>query len=462
MDKYIELLKKNNYEELANISFIDDLVKYKYQDKYLIEYLLKNNFHSDKMDKYLKFHENFIPFYLKYNIIKPLLNCSLNILLKKDNGELYFDLILDKLTDEDKIKLYYNLRKESYNDFQQLEREVIDIYLRQGIILPVVFVSTKLNKIDDVLIDSEIINEFKELFKDTDIKLLNFLENEFKRCLIKDRKRTISDLKKIIEFKRKKTNFSFIVTRTLNGSYSHKKLEIETNANDPLMFNHELSHFLFQEIEDNNIVEEYEKIRKNIDTRDNYLRTKLFLMELHKKYDKLKQEIEEKYDKKIIEFYGSLDNYLKKIGIDMKNSNIEFLLVRNKETSRMRGVVIMDTNLDDIALSFIETEKFEYSIRECRRNFSAFLMLENMLDAIFKGKIFDDTELNCISGHGLFYFCGSDVIGFDECLANYDAICKSDNKNTIIKILKELIGEELIEFLNNYIKKNRVDKNGHR
>ena len=462
INMYGELIEKKDFETLSNISFIGELAEIKYQDKYLIEYLLEKGIHSQKMDEHFRYHENFIYYYLKYNILEPLLNCSLSVLLKKYNSELYFDLILDKLNDEDKINLYYNLRKDSYNEFQQLEREVIDIYLRHGIILPVMFISTKLNKIDEVLIDSEIITEFKELFKDTDIKLLNFLENEFKRCLIKDRKRTISDLKKIIEFKSKNPNFSFIDTRTLNGSYSHKRLEIKTNANDSLMLNHELSHFLFQEIEDNNIVEEYEKIRKNIDTEDNYLRVKLFLMKLHLKYDKLKQEIEEKYDRKVIEFYGSIDNYLKKIGMDMKNSNTAFLLVRNKETNRMRGVVIMNTNLDDVALSFIETEKFEYSMRECRRQFSPFLMLENMLDAIFKGKIFDDLELNCISGHGSFYFCGNDTIGFDECLANYDAIGKSDSKNVIMKILKELIGEELVEFLNNYIKKNRVDKYGHR
>ena len=457
MDKYIELIKNNNYEELANINFIDELVKYKYQDKYLIEYLLEKGIHGSEMDDYLKYHDDFIPFYLKYNIIKPLLNCSLRVLLKRNNNDLYFDLILDKLNDEDKIKLYYNMRITSYNDFHELEREVIDIYLRHGIILPIMFISTKLNKIDEIPLDYELIDEFKELFKDINLKLLNFLENEFKRSLIINPDRTINDLKKIIKFKKENPNFTFINSNVLDGSFDYKTLELKTNSKDSLIFNHELSHFLYQITEDNNILEGYENIRKTIDTENNLKRIKMFLMEIHLRYDKLKEEIEKEYDKKIREFYGSIDNYFKKIKLDMQDNKPEFLLVRNKNTNRDMGHIVTDSNLDDVTVSFMETEKFTYSMFECRKQFSPYLMLENMLDAIFNGKIFDDIELNCISGHGTFYFTKNKTNSFDECLADYDAIKKSLEGVKIIKILKQLIGSQLIDFLDNYIKINREE-----
>ena len=463
MDKYIELLKNNNYEELANINFIDDLVKYKCQDKYLIEYLLKKNIHSDKMDEYLKFHENFVPFYLKYNIIKPLLNCSLKVLLTKYKYNLLFDLILDKLTDEDKIKLYYNLRITSYNDFKLYEREIIDIYLRHGIVLPIMFVSTKLNKINEEKIDSKLINEFKELFKDTDIKLLNFLVNEFKRCLIKNRIRTINDLKKIIKFKRENPNFKFKRIDGISGKFKLDDLLIETNTKDDLMFNHEFSHLLYHIVENNSELETYEKIRKKIDTENNFLKIKAILEFIHIKYFKLKEELEQSYDDKIIKYYGSLDNYINKLYIDMKDNTPEILLLKNIENNTSFSPFITDDNLPDIVETVIEIEKKEFVLLELHKIFSPYLMLENMLDAILNGKLFDDLEFNCLSGHGSIYFQKEKSNSFDECLANYDAIKKSNEGLVIIKILKELIGDELITFLDNYIKVNREeDSYGHR
>ena len=464
MDKYLELLKNKEYERLANISFIFELSEIKYQDKYLIEYLLELGIHSKPMDEYLKYHSNFVHFYLKYNLIEPLFNCSLKVLFSRINGELIFDLILDKLNDSDKIKFYYNIRETSYNDFHYLEREIIDIYLRHGIILPVMFVTTKLDKIEDVLVDDDLIKEFENVFKDTDIKLLNFIVNEFKRNLLVNRERTINDIKKLINFKKENPTFKFTDNQNYSsGYYDRKKLILDTNANNHLMFNHELSHFLYQSTNENdNIIEKYESIRLKIDTEENYIKIKKLFNEINIKYQELLKKVEKKYLDSINEYYGSFDNYLKKVYLDMKDNTPELLAIWDVKNKNFSYPIITKNNLEKITATFINNEKNIFIRTNARQIFSPYLMLENMLDAILMGELFDDFSSCCLSGHGAFYYSKEESRSFDECLANYDAIKKSNNSNEILKILKDIAGYELINFLDNYLMVNREVSHGKR
>ena len=462
MDQYIELIENKKYNNLSNISFISELVEKKYQDKYLIEYLLEQGIHSEKMDIYLKYHESFLPFYLKYNILKPILNCSLKVLFQKINGNLYFDLILDKLNDKDKIELYYNIRKSSYNDFHHKEREIIDIYLRHGIILPIMFVTTKLDIKDEVFFEDNLILEFKEVFKDTDTNLLNFIVNELKRSFLTNQIRTKKDIKKLIDFKKNNPNFIFKDSKTLEGSFDLAALTLGANTKDPLVFNHELSHLLYQGVENKELIDSYEEIRKKIDTNEYFLLIKKKMIVFHEKFLELNNTLDKLYDNKIIEFYGSLEKYIEKIYIDMKENTPEYLEIKDIETGNTSVPFITDVNLKDIALTFIESEKKEFIFKETRRIFSPYLMMENLVDSILKGKLFDDISFHCLSGHSSLYFEKEPTNSFDECLANYDAIKKSNDGSKIIKDLKNIVGDEIIIFLDQYIEKNREGKHGKR
>ena len=67
-------------------------------------------------------------------------NKLFNNLLKKHDGVLYFDIVLDSLTDEDKMKLYQYIKYHYYYYFHIIERDIIEIYQRHGIKLPQVFI----------------------------------------------------------------------------------------------------------------------------------------------------------------------------------------------------------------------------------------------------------------------------------------------------------------------------------
>ncbi len=457
MDKYIKLLENNDFIAFSNISFINELVEYKYKDKYLIEYLLEQGIHSDKMDNYLMQHIDFLDYYLKYNIIKPILSCSLKVLLEKRNDKLILDIILDKISDQEKIILYNNIRKISFNDFYYYEKEIRYIFLKHGIVLPKLFISDEtkdlnlLNESDQVLIE-----EFVNLFKDCDIKILDFVTNELKRNLNENHERAIIDIKKLIEFKKNHKDFKFIDSKNKSlESYDPKSLEFISNTRESLMYNHEFSHFLYSSFENqDDVLAEYEEIRCRIDNEENYQKIKKYLKEFHTEYEKSKDRFKTLYIKKVLKMYKSFDNYVEHVYRELKTDMPLLIEIFNSEKKTVNYPFVMEFNFKDVVLEYLENEKNEFIYFNQKKYFSEYRMLENLLDSIFKGKFFDDIDFKCISGHGSIYFDSLKTRSFDECLANYDAIKKSNNKEIII-VLKELIGDELILFLDNYIKKNR-------
>ena len=90
-------------------------------------------------------------------------------------------------------------------------------------------------------------------------------------------------------------------------------------------------------------------------------------------------------------------------------------------------------------------------------------MLENLLDALLVGKIFacELTEY-CLSGHSKMYYYFNEELSFNECLADFDAINKSDKSEQLLSDLSDLVGIDIINFLNYYNEKNREQGHEHR
>ena len=87
------------------------------------------------------------------------------------------------------------------------------------------------------------------------------------------------------------------------------------------------------------------------------------------------------------------------------------------------------------------------------------LYLENLLDAILKGKIWGhDLKVDSLSGHSKSYFRKEKTASFDECLANFDAIKNSKNADKLLNKLREIVGDELVFFLDNYVNEKRNSK----
>lgn len=478
-EKYIEMLKNGEYYLLANLGFINELVEISYNDKYLIEYLLEKGIHSEKMDNYVRNNLKFAKYYLQYGIINPLINCSLKILMDYDfNNNLIIDTLLDHLDNVSKLRIYQKIKENSYSEYYEKERDIVDIFLRHGIILPTIFVEKKNNIPNKDYVISEEISKLLEEFYDLfyvqgNEKVLNFIIGEFKRCLEKNTLRTLNDIKKLMDFKRKEPSFCFIDSEGRDDCYDKDLKILRTNTMDEVTFAHEFSHFLYYEYESENEedLQRYEALREEIFNAKisniiNYL--DLF----HQDYEKVGKVFEEDYFALVEEKYGDFKKYIEVVCKDMLENMPSMLKIWNANEGEYSIYMVDELNIKDIVLEFLTIEKEEYVRSRLNEYYAEELMVENIFDALLMGALFDGhlfkmqdgqkIPIKCLSGHGGLYYIKHKNDSFDECMANFDAINKSSKGKQIVKGLRIVLGEDMIDFLNNYIKKNRESVYEHR
>ena len=80
----------------------------------------------------------------------------------------------------------------------------------------------------------------------------------------------------------------------------------------------------------------------------------------------------------------------------------------------------------------------------------------NIIDAIYEGHYYNNKLLDKNGeriegtfGHGIVYYSSIDNV-FQEIFANYSLLMKSDRREQSFMILKEIVGEELINYLHSY------------
>ena len=462
--EYNKLIINNELDKLANISMIDDLVKYKYLYRYLIEYLLENDIHTKIMDSKAQYNSDWIIFYIKYNILSPLLNSHLEPLLKTYNKRLLLDILLEKLSNDKRIELLHNLKQNSYWTYRIHENEIIKIYDKHGINIPRVFISEpKINKIVNRVPQKELelFNEFKKVFQDNDDDTINFYLSEFRKLLAINKERTIDDIEKLIAYKRKHLDFKLLLSKNSEGEYDASEKHIIISPYRSNILSHELSHLLYNELDgfiDANHLDVYKKIQARINSDDVIKKISEYLEQFHKRFHSMYDYFKEIYYLEIRKKYHSFNEYIKAVCKDIYENHPEMIMIDD-----MAAYYVDDNNVSDIVVELLEIEKEEYIYRLLRNYYSEELMLENLFDALLMGKIYDNfLNIECLSGHSGFDFIEEENLSFNECLANYDAIKNSRKATRLIDDLQSIVGSELINFLDSYIEKNRGQNYGNR
>ena len=460
-EEYINLIINNQLEELSKVHYLDNLVKYQYKNKYLIEYLLEKNIHSIEMDNYLKYNADFAIFYLNYNIIEPLYNCHLKTLLSANNGELILDSLLNKINYQDKVKLYQNIKKNSYWFFRDYEEYVVNIFGKHGLLLPKVFIHNKINS-NNNLENNLLLEEFKLAYQDHSCIILDIIINELKNDLVNNEKYTIFEIKELIKYKNNHPNFKFIISNTSNGSFNPDNETLEITPYRKGVFTHEVSHLIFEENDNSNnfeMINEYEKLCDNIDNDEEVISKIVnYLKKFHLKYNSMRPIFEKQYYDQINKKYGTYEEYIKKVANDLIKSNADLISI---EYDQKVGMFVDSSDIESIVSELLIIEKNEFVKNELNNYFTEELMLENLLDAILHGRILDDLlDVECLSGHSFFQFSEDPLLSFNECLADYVAIKNSLKTNMLLDDLTELIGNNIIEILDNYLEINRSNGYG--
>ena len=461
--EYNNLIYNNKFDELANICNISDLTTYKYINKYLLEYLLARNIHTTRMDSYAVNNKLWINLYMNYNITKPLVKASLDILLEKERRKYLLDILLSKMTKEEKRELYKNIKYTWVWLYRNKETEIIEIFKKHGIIISKTFL--EMPKIVDNKLKSNkkldtLLKVFSETFKDIDKNVLKVYIEEIKRYSKVDLHRTYIDVIRLIDYKMSNKNFKLKINDLdiYTGSYNSSDEYIAIDQYIHGLFNHELSHFLFEQYEDEDsldLYKDYCKIRKEISKKSTVNKIVRYLKGFHEQVKYMKDIFTELYYKEISRQYGSVGDYILKIYLDIMAMKPEKMILDKEITE-----VYID--YDEVGQSIKEllaSECKDY-VDICLTNYySEEYTLENLLDALLRGKINDGNLIDeCYSGHTIEYFNGDRFLSLDECLADYDEIKCSKKADIIIDKLIELVGNDLVDLLEKHLHNKRGSK----
>ena len=122
-------------------------------------------------------------------------------------------------------------------------------------------------------------------------------------------------------------------------------------------------------------------------------------------------------------------------------------------------IFLTEDNIKQVVSELIINECNEYVNILTKNYYAEELMLENLLDALLKGDIFDHKyDVECLSGHSKLSFETEKTLSFDEVLADYDTIKNSSKANILINKLRTLVGNRLVDYLDNYIEEYRNSK----
>ena len=452
--EYNHLIENNRLLELSYTAKAGDLIKYQYKNLYLIEYLLREDIRDKRYDTYAQHYTEWAVFYLKYHITKPLLKMNFNALMTMVDGKRFLDILLGNLTDFEKIDLYDHMKKEFYWQVHDYEQEIIAIYKKHGMKIKQIFIKSpsvfdfKAGKRKS---DNELLNEFSFVFKDSSDYILNVYLHELKRGLSIDSVRTRDIIEKLIRHKINHDDFNLKLTVDGEGEYDG---DITINPKVIGVMYHELSHFFRHNFTKADRLQ-YEKLRRKVDNDDTKTNIINYLKILHSRYDDMKSYFEAIYDREVKKQYGSMVKYEQAVFNDLYVYNTKIVSVRC-ETMGDFNLYVNEYSIIGTAHKLLEVEKAEF-VNDCIKNYySVELTLENLLDALLNGAIYDGLAgIECLSGHESLYYMQNKDASFDECLADYEEILNSKRKNKILNDLEMLVGSELIDFLENYIEKER-------
>ncbi len=458
---YRRLIREGKLDKIAEEWNIIDFTRYKHLGKYILEYLLEKNIHTNRMDSLAKNDKKWFKYYLKYNITKPLLSTSLELLLNVNDNELLLETLLKKLNKRDKEKLYRNLKCNNYFLFHNFESYLNSIFKKYGVDKPNIFIELPLIYNDKVKSYDEldiILDEFKKVFKDTHELVLNTFINEFKRKAKINKKQTYNDIKRLIKVKKDKPSFELVTpeynlnVNPFDGEYKYLD-HLQVNLYGRGIMNHEISHFIFNDNdddEDEDLFGLYRILRQNTRKKDTITKMINYIKDFHNRYKYMKNMFKELYYKEIERKYGNINNYRLVILNDLRKYKPIFITF-----DIVFATIIVDKKRKINAVDYIiENELKKYQKVMTYNYYTEELMLENLLDALLNGAIWEGKyNVRCLSGHSKSYFKDNKVLSLEEVIADFYAIKNSPKANILINKLRDIVGDELVDFLESYTKK---------
>ena len=498
----LEYLYQYNHPELFHKANLNLLMNYPNGNNNYLKYMIKCytqdlDVYFEKISCFNKYYDNELiaRFYIQMTnngLEKYLEKLNPNLLLRKDksnhtllfylitfNQELTINKILsnnikrnsDIFINLNFLKVYIqNLKLDIKLDCYILTREIYNEEYDKDIIYP--------NKEIELEVIN-LLNEVRILFE-TDGKsnkeLIELLIKSY-HFLISTNYNFINELKTLIEIKKNNPDFYIIKELERNGFNKQAKSIFIGDMNINTL-NHEIGHALHYIKCGNNydIPDNFDEIINKIINNPNFIKK---VQEYSKTY---KEILNESRNKATIivenfmtnEYIKSNEEKIQKNLLFEKEELIKKYLILGYKREDLENILVDKFTKDKFLQQKKEIEIEEIKTLILKNEYAGFLSIGDIIDAIVSGKflsgLLKDKEGNIItavSGHGIRCYNGSTndkenkEKRFTEMIANFSEIIKSKNSNKMLKLLKDIVGDELINileqfYINKIIKQNEI------
>ena len=320
--------------------------------------------------------------------------------------------------------------------------------------------------------DQSLIDEMYALFgRNDNYNILLFLEKVFYESLEVDEEMARRDFSLLLDIKRDNPDFD-IVIGSKNGSSFSKNIggfgNIVLKDENVLAFNHEFVHVLAKykslkvgylpkcDDEGKNIaVSKINQVAKENMLDESFAKQKYeeYILQSDN-IDDYKIKIEEEFK----DLFGSKE-LLQNVLSSMKRPKDLLLYVYAAYHNKRKYLGSLDDQkymIDYINYYLnVEYEQFKRNLYQVM--YGEFLIFQNFVDAYLNGSLYDyyihhnyHKGVYAVSVHTENYFLDNPNVRFFEMLADYVALKKSSKGQVLINYLKEIVGEEFIQFLDDY------------
>lgn len=313
------------------------------------------------------------------------------------------------------------------------------------------------NYIDDY--NDELLIELKNLFYQDNIsdkEIIDTLIKSYQYLLRVNYDKYIKEVKKLIEIKKNYPN-NFVYKKSNNNSYfsSEKGIGIERIIISTI--NHETTHALHYYLSDEYVPDNYFEVRNRVVNDKNVLKR---VKEYSIKFQEIKEQLLNTISKEDISNYYDLlyqgDNLLELAKFLMNSKDEKKEKYKNNYLKPVLDTILAKIySTDEFIRQRKEIEKFDLIDSMFKCNYDAFIAIGDIIDEIFSGKFRNDVlydesgnNINHTYGHGIKYYLYLNK-NFLEMIANYGVIIKSKNSNEMILYLRSIIGNEMVDLLEN-------------
>ena len=275
----------------------------------------------------------------------------------------------------------------------------------------------------------------------------------------------MQELKQLIEIK--KHNLAFTYEKIDDGGFFSESEGIRMDSAIIGTINHETSHALHYFLAGDYIPENYfEVIERARNNPDIISKVKEYSEKLTQLKEKIKSEISKS---KIQEFYNELykgDRLLElSLFLGMSKEKQKQKLIEDYQEQVLDTILASTYSVEEFMSQRIEIEKDETTDSIVRSYYDSLIAIGDIVDAIFMGKFkngalhdYSNEEIKPTYGHGISYFSHKNK-GFMEMIADYGSIIKSKNCDQMIKYLRSIVGDEVVDMIKEVYENNILQSN---